>query len=203
MGRAKGRQPRPGKKKKTPLLYDNDRIYFAPDGAQYMVLDVGGGGLCALLGVIALAMFAAGIPFEVIFATVSGELTGDVREYVQYLRTSIVSTCGDQFVFADGEELASFDDVIHKPSWVIMTRAMWERVTLYPTGYLDGRAVLLLAKFLGLDGFRIVKHEDGLLVPCHASGHISDECPMLMYDGHGHFKALIPLRGVPLVSLVC
>ena len=86
--------------------------------------------------------------------------------------------------------------------WVVVTRAMWELVTLHPTGYLDGRAVRLLAKFLGLDGFRIVKHEDGLLVPCDAAMPISEECPMMMHDGYRRFKALIPLRGVPLVSLV-
>lgn len=86
----------------------------------------------------------------------------------------------------------------------VVTRAMWELVTLHPTGYLDGRAVWLLAKFLGLHGFRIVKHEDGHLVPCDAGGPISsEECPMVLYDGYGHFKALIPLRRMPLVSLVC
>ena len=121
-GRRGKKKKQPGKKKQaTPVMNDNNRVYFTPDGAQYMVLDVGGGGLCALLGVIALAMFAAGVPFEVIFATVSGELTDDIKEYVQYLRAIIVSTCGDQFVFKDGEELASFDDVIHDSIWELMT----------------------------------------------------------------------------------
>lgn len=188
----------------TPKLRDNSRVYFTTEGAQYMALDVGGGGLCALLGVIAVAMDAAGTPCEEIFAAVSGELTDDMKEYVQSLRANIVSTCGDQFAFKDGEELANFDDIVHDPMWVIVTRAMWELVTLHPTGYLDGRAVWLLAKFLGLHGFRIVKHEDGHLVPCDAGGPISsEECPMMLHDGYGHFKALIPLRRMPLVSLVC
>ncbi|CAM9157067.1 unnamed protein product [Ectocarpus sp. 6 AP-2014] len=217
MGRKRGRQR--GKNKKqmmskkggrqlcknkknvpaTPKLCDNSRVYFTTEGAQYMALDVGGGGLCALLGVIAVAMDAAGTPCEEIFEAVSGELTDDIKEYVQSLRANIVSTCGDQFAFKDGEELASFDDIVHDPMWVIVTRAMWELVTLHPTGYLDGRAVWLLAKFLGLHGFRIVKHEDGHLVPCDAGAPISsEECPMMLHDGYGHFKALIPLRRMPL-----
>lgn len=74
----------------------------------------------------------------------------------------------------------------------------------YPTGHVDGKAVWLLAKFLGLDGLNIVKHEDSDLVPCDAGGPISSEkCPVVMRDGYGRFKALIPVRGVPLVSLVC
>ncbi|CAN0274717.1 unnamed protein product [Ectocarpus sp. 4 AP-2014] len=155
--------------------------------------------MCALLGVIAVATDAAGTPREEIFAAVNGELTDDMKECVQSLRANIFSTCGDQFAFKDGEELASFDDIVHDPMWVIVTRAMWELVTLHPTEYLDGRAVWLLAKFLGLHGFRIVKHEDGHLVPCDAGGaSSSDECPMMLHDGYGHFKALIPLRRMPL-----
>ncbi|CBJ48971.1 hypothetical protein Esi_0102_0084 [Ectocarpus siliculosus] len=183
----------------TPKLCDNSRVYFTTKGAQYMALDVGGVGLCALLGVIAVAMDDVGTPCEEIFEAVSGELTDVMTEYVQSLRANIVSTCGDQFAFKDGEELASFDDIVHDPMWVIATRAMWELVTLHPTGYLDGRAVWLLAKFLGLHGFRIVKHEDGHLVSCDAGGPISsEECPMMLHDGYGHFKALIPLRRMPL-----
>ena len=76
-----------------------------------------------------------------------GELTNEMKEYVQHLRAIIVSTRGDQFAFEDGEELASVDDVVHDSMWVVVTRAMWELVTLHPTRFLDGRAVWLLAKF--------------------------------------------------------
>lgn len=194
MGRKRGRQLCKNKKNvpATPKFCDNSRVYFTTGGTQYMALDVGGGGLCALLGVIAVAMDAAGTSYQEIFEAASGELTDDMKEYVQSLRANIVSTCGDQFAFKDGEELASFDDIVHDPMWVIVTRAMWELVTLRPTGHLDGRAVWLLAKFLGLHGFRIVKHEDGHVAPCDAGGPISsEECPMVLYVGYGHFKALI------------
>ncbi|CAM9632969.1 unnamed protein product [Ectocarpus sp. 13 AM-2016] len=181
---------------------ESHRLYFTSDGRKHMALDVGGGGLCALLSVIALVMYTEGTPCEEILAAVSGELTDDMKEFVQSLRANIVSTCGDQFAFEDGEELASFNDIVHNPMWVIVTRAMWELVTLHPTGYLDGRGVWLLAKFLGLLGLRIVKHEDGHLVPCDAGGPISsEECPMLLHEGNGHFKALVPLRGMVQVSV--
>ncbi|CAN0595774.1 unnamed protein product, partial [Laminaria digitata] len=80
-----------------------------------------------------------------------------------------------------------------------MTRGMWEKVVLYLTGLVDGKAVWLSGKVLGLDGLRIVKHDDGLLMPCDAHGPLSSEdCPMVLHDGYGHFKALIPLHGMPL-----
>lgn len=205
MGRKGGRGWKKDKRVAVPPepeMPESHRLYLTSGGRQLMALDVGGGGLCVLLGVIALAMYAAGTPCEEILAAVSGELTDDMKEYVQSLRANIVTTCGDQFEFKDGEELASFDDIVHNPMWVIVTRAMWERVTLHPTGYLDGRAAWLLAKFLGLHGLRIVKHEDGHLVPCDAEGPISsEECPMLLHDGYGRFKALVSLQGMVQVSV--
>lgn len=109
----------------------------------------------------------------------------------------------DYFTFVDGEELADLKDVVYNPLWVIMTREIWEKVVLCPTGLVDGKAVILMVKVLGLDGLRIVRHSDSLLVPCDAQGSIfSEDCPVVLYDGYGHFKALHPLHTVPLVSSV-
>lgn len=209
MGRKMRRQCGKGRKNKkqrepTPKLQENDRIMHTPGGAKYMPLDVAGGGFCCgILSPIALKMFSKGIPLEDIVASVNGELTDDMKEYVQTLRGAVVDMSRDYFEFADGEELAEFADVVHNPVWAIMTRGMWEKVVLYLTGLVDGKAVWLWGKVLGLDGLRIVKHDDGLLMPCDAQGPLSSEdCPMVLHDGYGHFKALIPLHGMPLVSLV-
>lgn len=92
-----------------------------------------------------------------------------------------------------GEDLANFDEIVRNPMWVVSTREMWGRVTLDPTGWLDGRAVGLLAKCLALAGFRIVKSENSHSLQCGGSRSLCEECPMVLYDGSGHFKALIPL----------
>lgn len=79
---------------------------------------------------------------------------------------------------------------------------MWEKVALHPTGYLDGRATSLGANSLGLDSFRIGRHEDGNLIPRDVGGPIFSECPIVLHDGHGHFKALFLISDVPPASLM-
>ena len=151
---------------------ENARVYSTAEGVQYVTMDVAGGGLCTLLSVIILVMFAAGISCAEIRAAANSELTDDMKEYVQALRAVIVNISGDHFTFRDGEEFAEFIDVVHNPRHTLMTKEMWQEGTLWSSGYLDGRAAWFLAKFLGLDGLRIAKQENGRLVPCHAGGPI-------------------------------
>lgn len=66
---------------------------------------------------------------------------------------------------------------------------------LFPTGMFDGKAIALMGEVLHLNGLRIVKHENGILAPCDAGVPLPFEhCPMVLHDGYGHFKALIPFR---------
>ena len=97
----------------------------------------------------------------------------------------------------------SFKNVVNNPNHIIETRGVWEKVTLASNGCLDGRAVWLLAKILGLDGLRIVRHEDGLLIPCDAGGRSDGDRHLVLQDGYGNYKALIPLHKIPLVSPAC
>lgn len=80
-------------------------------------------------------VYAAGDPVEDIVTSVNGELTDDMK--------------GERKVFVDGEELVSFEGVVHHPTWTIMTRGMWDKVTHNPTGYLDGRAACLGVPMVG------------------------------------------------------
>ncbi|CAM9212564.1 unnamed protein product, partial [Ectocarpus sp. 4 AP-2014] len=150
---------------------------------------------CGLLAPIALNLFAAGICVEDIFSAFNGNLTDDMKEYVQTLRGKVVKKSRGRFTFADGEEFADFADVVGNPKWIILTRGMWERAMVFPTGMFDGKAIVLMGEVLCLDGLRIVKHENGILAPCDAGVPLPREyCPLVLYDGHGHFKALIPFR---------
>ncbi|CAN0035893.1 unnamed protein product, partial [Ectocarpus sp. 4 AP-2014] len=176
---------------------------YAPGGAKYKVVDVRGGGLCGFLAPIALDLFAAGFPVEDIVSAVKDNITDDMKEYVQTSRGKVVEMSRDFYTFLDdvpeyeqtpdGEELADFADVVGNPKWVILTREMWERVMLFPTGYFDGKAIVLMGKVLHMNGLRIAKHANGILAPCDARGPLPKEhCPMVVYDEYGHFKALIP-----------
>lgn len=149
------------------------RVYFMDEGVVYSAQDIGGSDLCALFAVIAVAISAAGISHTEIDVAVNGELTEDMKAFVQDLRYAIVSsldTLGDDIAFEEGNDPAAFTDVVQNPMHVIMRRDMWEKVTLCPSGCLDGRAAWLAARILGLDGFRIVRDEEVVLVPCDAEG---------------------------------
>lgn len=64
---------------------------------------------------------------------------------------------------------------------------------LFPAGYFDRKAIVLMGKVLHLNGLRIAKHANGILAPCDARGPLpKDHCPVVVYDEYGHFKALIP-----------
>lgn len=185
---------------------ENFDVMYTPGGVKYRVVDVAGGGLCGLLAPIALNLFATGFPVEEIVSAVKDNITDDMEVYALTLRGELVETSRDHFTFVDdmpeyeltpgGEEFADLADIICNPAYVILTRALWERVMLFPTGYLDGKAVWLVGQVLDLDGLRIVKHVDGCLFPADANGDLPVEhCPMVMHDGLGHFKALLPVSG--------
>ena len=69
-----------------------------------MTIDVAGAGLCGLLVVIALAMLTIEISYAGVCAAVNGELTDEMKEYVQILRAIVASISGDYFTFQDGED---------------------------------------------------------------------------------------------------
>ncbi|CBN77343.1 hypothetical protein Esi_0053_0012 [Ectocarpus siliculosus] len=173
-----------------------DRVMSTPEGVKYRVVDVAGRDRCCeILAPIALNMFRENIPLEDIVSSVSGNLTDDMMKYVPTLRGKVVEMSRVFFSFADGEELADFDDVVDNPMWVIMARGMWEKVMLCFRGQFDGRAFLLMGKVLPLDGIRIVKHDNGILAPCDVGVPLpSGHCPMVLHDGYGHFKALLHFR---------
>ncbi|CAM9189687.1 unnamed protein product [Ectocarpus sp. 6 AP-2014] len=173
---------------------EEGRVYHTPDGATYRSLDVAGGGMCAVLTLIALYMISNGDPYSFVFAAVCGEVTSEMRGYVQCLRGIIVHMSEGRIThLGDGEESAPFDDVVENPNHEIETKGMWRMVMLAARGYLGTLAMGLLAEYFGLNGFRVVRpDEDGLLVPCDLEGlTLEGDVHLAMYDGFGHFKALV------------
>ncbi|CAM9812390.1 unnamed protein product [Pylaiella littoralis] len=174
---------------------EEERVYHTSDGVKYRSLDVKGGGMCAILTLIALYMISNGDPYSFVFSAVYGEITSEMRGYVQCLRGIIVHMSEGRIThLEDGEESVSFDDVVENSNHEIETKGMWRMVMLAARGYLDRIAMNLLAEYFGLKGFRIVRpNRDGLLVPCDLKGLTLGEgdVHLAMFDGGGHFKALI------------
>lgn len=199
-----GKNAKKGKKKNgigAAVTAEEGRVYHTSDGVMYRSLDVAGGGMCGLLVVIALYMISKGDPYSLVSATVYGELTNKMRGYVQCLRGIIVHMSEGRIThLQDGEESVPFDDVVDNPDHEIETKGMWRMVTLAERGYLDGLAMGLLAEYFGLNGLRIVRtNGDGLLLPCDFKGlTLGEGCVRLvMYDGFGHFKALVRVEPPP------
>ena len=197
--------PTPDTPEPKPQPQENVGVVYAPGGAKYMVVDVAGYGLCGLLAPMALDMSRNNIPVEDIVSHVKTNVTDETEARTRELRSEAVIWSRD-FAFLDdtpgyamppdGEKHDQFDNIVHNPMHVIMTRAMWERVVLCPSGVLDGRAVMCVGKALNLPGLRIVKLTDNRLVPVDAGGDLPVEhCPMVLHDGFGHFKALLPVSG--------
>ena len=197
--------PTPDTPEPKPQPQENVGVVYAPGGAKYMVVDVAGYGLCGLLAPMALDMSRNNIPVEDIVSHVKTNVTDETKARTRDLRWEAVLRSRD-FVFLDdmpgyamtpdGEKHDQFDNIVHNPMHVIMTRAMWERVVLCPSGLLDGKAVMCVGKALNLPGLRIVKLTDNRLVPVDAGGDLPVEhCPMVLHDGFGHFKALLPVSG--------
>lgn len=152
--------------KKTMVEDGDGHVYHTTGAVTYRSLDVAGGGMCGLLTLIALYMIFNGEPYAFVFAVVNGEVTSEMRGYVQCLRGIIVHMSNGRIThLGDGEESAPFDDVVDNPDHEIKTKGMWKKVTLATRGYLDGLAMVLLSEYFGLDGFRIIRASgDGLLV---------------------------------------
>lgn len=182
----------------------DNHIYHTVGGTRYMSLDVAGGGMCGLLALIALYQIIIGILYAEVFAAVKGRLTDEMKEHVQWLRGTIVNMSDGRSPLADGEESGPFEDVVDNPNHEIETKGMWEKVTLGPHGYLGGFAMGLLAEFFELDGFRIVRREreDEPMVSCNAKDPTLNEknVHLVLYDGYGHFKALVLMESIPVSS---
>lgn len=181
---------------KKTMMEDGDqdgdgRMYHTAFGVRYKSLDVAGGGMCALLALIALYMIFNGDSYSLVFAAVYGEIKDEMRGYVQCLRGIIVHMSEGRLPhLGDGEESAKFEDVVDNPNHDIKTKAMWRVVMLAARGCLDGIALSLPAEYFGLDGFKIVRaNRDGLVASCDFKGKTLAEgvVHLVLYDGFGHF----------------
>lgn len=164
-------------------------------GATYISMDVDGCGFCGLLAIVALSRVSTGTPFAEVFASSVNDITDETKGYLQCLRGIIVDMSDDRLQLRDGEESASFDDVVANPEHDIETMGMWRMVTLDPHGYVGNGQMELMAEYFGLDGFRIVRARgDGTLMPCDGNGPLLGERDdnLVLYDGYRHFKALVP-----------
>lgn len=146
------------------------------------------------LAIVALSRVSTGTPYAEVFASVN-DITDETKGYLQCLRGIIVDMSDGRLQLRDGEESASFDDVVANPDHDIETMGMWRMVTLDPHGYVGNDQMELMAEYFGLDGFRIVRARgDGTLIPCDGNGPLlgKRDVNLVLYDGYGHFKALVP-----------
>ena len=187
------------KKKATP------NIVQTPHGRTFRVMDVKGGGRCGLLALYATKNVAQGTPYDKVSSQVfpdngEGEISAELEDTVQSIRDAVAqvpdSDLGD---LRDGEESRDLEHVLKDTFHEIETKNMFRSVVLMADGYVDPLAMRLAARHLEMDGLRVVRLLGGVLVPAdyHESKELPDtDVPLVWYDGHGHFKALIPWTSV-------
>lgn len=183
-------------KKKEDTDASEPAILQTPCGRSYKVMDVDGYGRCAMLVVWALSMLAKGVPHDEVAAAVSptGGITPDLADELQRIRDAIAEVPDADLPLKDGEESQPLERVLHNPSHEIETKGMFRTVALLEEGYLGPLAMRLAARHLGLNGLRVVRLVDGSLVPVDGEGKelaVAD-VNLALFDGCGHFKALVP-----------
>lgn len=67
---------------------------------------------CGLLVLVALSMIFTGTSSTVVCTAVNGSLTDEIKEFVDYLHVIIVNKSHGRLTVEDGEEAASFDDMV-------------------------------------------------------------------------------------------
>ncbi|CAM9708679.1 unnamed protein product [Ectocarpus sp. 8 AP-2014] len=114
-------------------------------------------------------MIFTGTPYAEVFSVVRGEhgnITDELKGTIQSLRETIADAPDDRLPFNDGEAPAPLDEVMNTPNHEkIDEQDVVKKVVRRPDGFVDKVAMQLMAEHLGLDGLRIVRLVDGLLVP--------------------------------------
>jgi len=188
------------KKKKEDVDASETVILQTPSGRSLRVLDVYGYGKCAMLVVWALYKITGGMPYDEVAAAVSptGGITQELADELQRIREAVADVPDADLPLKDGEESQALEHVLRNSFHQIETKEMFRTVALLEDGYLGPLAMRLAARHLGLNGLRVVQLMDGSLVGVDGEGkELADtDVNLALYDGWGHFKALIPTTPV-------
>ena len=180
-------------------------ILGTPCGRFFRALDVAGHGRCSMLTVLALNMLAKGAPCEEVSSLVCpkvGDISVELKDEVQGVRNAIAQVPDDDLPLTDGEETQPLEYVLHNASHLIKTRGMFRAVARSEGGYLGPLAMRLAARHLKMNGIRVMVLTDGVLSPVDDQHDLADtDVNFALYDGWGHFKALVELKRVRTVSM--
>lgn len=196
-----------GRKKKENADAFEPAILQTSCGRSYRAMDVAGHGRCAMLVVCALSMLAHGTPYEEVSSIVCpkiGDIPVELKDEVQSIRNAIAAVPDTDLPLKDGEESQPLEHVLQNASHHIETKGMFRTVALLERGYLGPLAMRLAARHLKLNGIRVVVLADGVLAPVDdQGGDLTDtDVNLALYDGYGHFKALVPTTPVSSDSVL-
>lgn len=183
-------------------------VHCTEDGKLYVSIPNSGfSNSCALMASLQRHMVRDGVPLAAIIEATNGEISSELKDALQCIRdTIVINSRGHDLL--DGlssnieDELLPFDDLVHNPSALILTKPMWEAIMRCVHGLLDGRAVMIGGEALDLDGLVICQlNSDGLLVPADGSSTpIADAKHIVFHDGHAHYEALVSVEELLTVS---
>lgn len=175
-------------------------VVRTPCGRLFTAMDVAGHGRCSMLAVCALGMLAKGTPCDEVSSFVCpeiGDISDELKDEVQSIRNAIAGVPDDDLPLKDGEESQPLEYVLQNASHSIETRGIIRTVALLESGYLGPLAMRLAAEHIGLHGLRVVVLAGGVLAPVDDQGDLADtDVNLVLYDGYGHFKALLPTASV-------
>ncbi|CAB1115870.1 unnamed protein product [Ectocarpus sp. CCAP 1310/34] len=158
------------------------------------------GGFSNSCGPICLLQHAMSdsLPIATIERATNGEIASEVRGALRYIRDITVDTShGHTLSVLDPDEereVHGFEDLVDSAERDILSKPMWDKIMRCPYGYFDGRAMMIGADALGLDGLLIVRVDsagflvamDGMTTPVAEAKHL------VLWDGYAHFEALFP-----------
>lgn len=170
-------------------------------GRLFTALNVAGHGRCSMLAVCALSMVDKGIPREEVSSLVCpriGDISVELKDEVQSIRNAIAGVPDDDLeTLKDGEESQTLEYVLQNSSHLIETKRMFRAVALLENGYLGPLAMRLAARHIKMDGFRVVVLAGEVLAPVDDQGDLTDrDVNLALYDGYGHYMALVPVKPV-------
>ncbi|CAB1110044.1 unnamed protein product [Ectocarpus sp. CCAP 1310/34] len=165
------------------------------------------GGFSNSCGPICLLQHAMSdsLPIATIERATNGEIASEVRGALRYIRDITVDTShGHTLSVLDPDEereVHGFEDLVDSAERDILSKPMWDKIMRCPYGYFDGRAMMIGADALGLDGLLIVRVDsagflvamDGMTTPVAEAKHLS-HCPLVLV---GSRKVSLSLNATP------
>ncbi|CAB1113582.1 unnamed protein product [Ectocarpus sp. CCAP 1310/34] len=144
------------------------------------------GGFSNSCGPICLLQHAMSdsLPIATIERATNGEIASEVRGALRYIRDITVDTShGHTLSVLDPDEereVHGFEDLVDSAERDILSKPMWDKIMRCPYGYFDGRAMMIGADALGLDGLLIVRVDsagflvamDGMTTPVAEAKHL-------------------------------